>query len=220
MRRFLLVALLALTALSSSRAGDSANMSFIGFSRDGAYLAFEQFGISDGSGFPYSGINVVSVARNAFVASAEMSVQDENKPVKAVRDAARAKAKAALAKYGIVAGNQGRFHGLAGFVQMAASNYQIAYFEALGRTYQLESTSQVLPNSGELCVEAPQLLRVTLDSRVLQRDTRLPESRQCAYDYEFHSAFVYGRSLAVFMRYKTRGFEGADVRWMVVTTRL
>jgi predicted secreted protein len=32
--------------------------------------------------------------------------------------------------------------------------------------------------------------------------------------------FVFGRSLAVFVKLLLTGFEGPDVRWMVVTTVL
>jgi predicted secreted protein len=224
MKSLLLAVLLSFLFVATTRAGDAANLEVIGFSKNGAYVAFEQFGIADGSGHPYSQISIAEVARNELVSRVEATVQDSDKPVKAARDAVRVRARAALVKYGIVSGNQGRFYGLAGRIDLAAQGYQVAYLEVSGRTYTLEATTQDVNPVPEACTTAPQLLRVTLTigdaEGILQRDARLPAVRQCAYNYEFHSAFVFGRSLAVFLRYDTRGFEGADTRWMVVTTRL
>jgi len=58
---------LALTA-SPVLAGDAAQVDVIGFSQDGAYFAFEQYGEQDGSGMAYSDIVVVDVAKNEWAA--------------------------------------------------------------------------------------------------------------------------------------------------------
>ena len=58
-----------LCALSSiASAGDFATLNFIGFSKDGRYLAFEEYGTQDGSGFPYSNFYFVDVVKNIFAA--------------------------------------------------------------------------------------------------------------------------------------------------------
>ena len=46
----------ATLALSSGTAlaGDFANLNVLGFSSDGNIFAFEQYGVQDGSGFPYA----------------------------------------------------------------------------------------------------------------------------------------------------------------------
>ena len=49
----------ALLAIGPVNAGDSAERRAMGFSVDGRYFAFEQFGIQDGSGFPYADIFIV-----------------------------------------------------------------------------------------------------------------------------------------------------------------
>ena len=48
-------------------AGDFADRELLGFSRDGAYFAFEEFGVLDGSGIPYSNIYVVEVDKDAWI---------------------------------------------------------------------------------------------------------------------------------------------------------
>ncbi len=53
--RLALSTIAALLALASpSLAGDRAGIDFIGYSADGGFFAFEEFGIQDGSGFAYS----------------------------------------------------------------------------------------------------------------------------------------------------------------------
>ncbi|MER3444496.1 MAG: hypothetical protein C4333_10405, partial [Meiothermus sp.] len=71
LRAGLVLAVLALAAgAPRAVAGDAAGLEFLGFSRDASHLAFEQYGIRDGSGFPYSEVFLVDVARNRFRASA------------------------------------------------------------------------------------------------------------------------------------------------------
>ena len=55
----LLAASLAFAAPAS--AGDRAQFNPIGFSEDGRYFAFEEFGIQDGSGFPYSNTFIIDL---------------------------------------------------------------------------------------------------------------------------------------------------------------
>src|SRR5262245_14136735 len=54
--------LLALPTL----AGDRALIEFLGYSPDGKYFAFEQFGIQDGSGHAYSEIQVIDLVADKW----------------------------------------------------------------------------------------------------------------------------------------------------------
>ena len=54
---------------------------------------------------------------------------------------------------------------------------------------------------------------------VLQDDKALPASRTCASDYEVSKVIVKGDALAVFVRYSSPGFEGPDIRSIVVTEK-
>ena len=75
--------LLALTFLAPLFAGvagcsDIAVFELIGFSQSGEYLAWEQYGIQDGSGFPYSLIEIVHVpSGSTVVVEHELYVFDE-----------------------------------------------------------------------------------------------------------------------------------------------
>ena len=57
-----LIALLAL-ALPAA-AADRALINMLGYSEDGAYFAFEQFGVQDGSGFPFADIFMHGIAKS------------------------------------------------------------------------------------------------------------------------------------------------------------
>ncbi len=220
MKRLVFTLCLALFAAPISLAAEASHLELIGFSKNGAYMAFTQFGYNDGSGFPYIDTSFVSISNNRLVVEVNTAVETDG----ATMAQARAKAKPAIAlamkKYGIIAGNQGRFIG----VTPPHMDTTISEFFALDRTYGLSIATKPAISAVGYCNAPPQLLIVKLEggsrNRDLQRDTRLPSSRECAYGYELRSAHLYGRSLAVFVSYQTLGFEGADSRWMVVTGTL
>jgi predicted secreted protein len=65
-KRAILVFLLALAAISAS-AGDAAVFQNLGFSPDGKYFMFAQFGVKEKTTQPYAELYTVDVARNRFV---------------------------------------------------------------------------------------------------------------------------------------------------------
>ena len=65
--------LLVLPAMAANR----ALINMIGYSEDGDYFAFEQFGIQDGSGFAYSEVFVVDLANDKWTAGTPFEVQAE-----------------------------------------------------------------------------------------------------------------------------------------------
>lgn len=210
--------------LSLARAGDAATLELIGFSKDGRYVAFEQFGITDGAGFAYAKTQVVDVAKNTVLSQTEKMLETENSTVAQARAAIAAAAQAMYKRYAISQGVQGRFIGIAPTspnIQGQRSSFVYA-----GRTHTLELNSEFVKQDAQTCPDeiATQLaltLTVAGKTRVLQKDgLTLPKSRACALSYEMRSAHLLGNSLVVFVAVQTPGFEGADVRWMVITTRL
>ncbi len=86
-------------------AGDRALIDFIGFSEDGQYFAFEEFGVQDGSGFPYSNIYVLDVSADSWVDGTPVRVRldDEGASQEEARSEAAGEAAEVLADLGIVA---------------------------------------------------------------------------------------------------------------------
>jgi predicted secreted protein len=220
MKRLLLAIFLGFSLV---QAGDLAHFDLIGFSKDGKYLAFRQAAIGDGSGFPYADIDVIDVAKNSLIENVNVNTQTGNSSTAQVRAAVLTKASAVLKRYGITDGNQGRFvAGGLGGSQGAVQDNTLA-FRAVGREYQLELSMKDDGKETDCNGHAPQLLKIVMSgktSKVLQNDTQLPASRKCAADYRMHSVFVYGSSLAVFVSVSSDGFEGPNVRFMVVTAKL
>lgn len=99
----LLAALCAPLAPQLVQAGDRALLALIGYSPDGRFFAFEEFGLLSGSNLPYSNIHVVDLQEDRFVVGSPVNEQgsDETISVIAVRAQALASAEPRLADLGI-----------------------------------------------------------------------------------------------------------------------
>ena len=51
----------------AAQAGDFADRALLGFSPDGRYFALEEYGIQDGSGYPYSNIFLIDTTTDEWV---------------------------------------------------------------------------------------------------------------------------------------------------------
>ena len=92
-----LVASLAGLALLTAPAfaGDAAQFQPLGFSEDGRYFAFEEYGIQDGSGFPYANITILDTAADKWAAGSPFRIrlEDDTAALTDARDAARTQAE-------------------------------------------------------------------------------------------------------------------------------
>ncbi len=86
-------------ACGSAAAGDYADLEILGFSPDGRSFAFEEYGVQDGSGFPYSNIYVIDTTSDHWVAGTPVRVlaQNEATPLQQARTEAGNKARPILA---------------------------------------------------------------------------------------------------------------------------
>lgn len=108
----LILALIFVSALlGTAKAGDIAKRHVLGFSPDGTYFAFEEYGVQDGSGFPYSNIFITNTRTNSWVKGSPFRVllkdesdadlKEEKRRLKKARDKALTMADATLKKYNI-----------------------------------------------------------------------------------------------------------------------
>lgn len=220
-------------------AGDYANLNFIGFSKDGKYLAFEEYGTQDGTGYPYATVYFVDVAKNAF-AGAPFRVKIEKED--ATEDAARKQAKLAAAKkmleLKIVQENTGT-HTVSRLITDlpldAEKEHQIEkirFAEEIGSMYKRGDytlTLNPVETKTKECepyelpvykIELSLLDNAVKKTKFLQKDASLPASRGCAIDYHIQDVYTYEGKIAVFLNVYEPGFEGADMRYMVVTGSL
>jgi len=100
-------AVLLLTIVSAAQAGDAAARRIIGFSPDGKYFAFEQYGELDAAVSGWSQIDIIDTSTDDYFGGKPILVLDESEEATTTVEQARAQAakQAApiLAKYGIAA---------------------------------------------------------------------------------------------------------------------
>ena len=87
----------------SAFAGDYAARNILGFSPDGRFFAFEQYGIQDGSGFPYADLIILDTKRNSWVKGAPFRTLlfDENATMAQARMQSKKKAATLLQQMNI-----------------------------------------------------------------------------------------------------------------------
>jgi predicted secreted protein len=231
------IAWLVATALPAA-AGDWADRAILGFSPDGATFAFEEFGVQDGSGFPYANVYVVDTATDAWVKGTPVRIliEDETADLEDARAMAIEKAEAVIAARG----------GLGGGYRIVASNpptelsadpHAVRFLPDLYANqpyaaWDLALTLLPMPD-GEACANLGPVFGFRLDltdpdgsAHVLHEDGALPASRFCPTDYAITDVIVStadGReppALVVLLNLIRQGFEGPDRRYLAVAARL
>jgi predicted secreted protein len=232
----LVASFLALMA-APAFAGDAADFAALGFSADGRYLAYEEFGVQDGSGFPYSNIFILDVAEDKWVGGSPFRVRhdDESPTLAGVRAEALSKAAFALADLDVTEP--------AVIVAMNADGQpvedrKIIKFGAPGFGLEEPNDSSKLslstfPSTSTVrCVEdfsfEPPVgfaLRLEPSDRMetqIFRDETVPASRNCTVDYQLSAVVApfnwAWRNLTpvAMVSVFSHGFEGPDRRFIAV----
>jgi len=235
---FLLAATAVLIFRSIALAGDYATLNFLGFSKDGRYLAFEEYGVQDGSGFPYSNFYFVDVAKNSFAArSVYVRIDDEQAKERLARSRARVKAAATLKRLRIVTGNTGQLTvsrmltdlNVQGpgsgkpqkinFAEIVGSMYRRGDYELVLNPIEVKVRDKACDYSDQPIYKFELSLKDKDADKtvILQKDVGLPNSRFCPIDYSMQFVYLYEDNIAVFLNVYDIGFEGPDMRYLVVT---
>ena len=228
-----LAGLLALLVLPA-QAGDRAQLDLIGYSEDGSYLAFEEFGVQDGSGFAYSNIFVIDLIDDSWAVGTPVRViaEDEYVPLQEIRAEAAEKAANYITTLGIEV--PAEFVATVGDGAPQNDGQQLAFGlpgfgvgDVRGK-HELQ-LSRFGTSSATPCLEwfgsPPRGFQLTIEDeagqRVVHRDDSLPRSRGCPVDYRLFGVVVpvdadpLPHAVAVISVY-TFGFEGPDRRFIVV----
>lgn len=220
----------ALTA-GATLGGDRALADFIGYSDDGRYFAFEEYGVQDGSGFPYATIYVIDLAADRWVPGSpyRIRLESEDADVEAARDDAHEQAEPKLDELEIGGGvdiialngdgepNDGRSlrYGRPGYGLDAPADL----YELTLETFPADSPENCETYLGERALGYA-LIR---DGEDVYRDTgALPRSRGCPLGYRIHAVvapppwlFEVSAPVAIVSVYPF-GFEGPDRRFLAV----
>jgi len=221
---------------------DGAAFNAIGYSPDSRYFAFQQYGIRDGSGFPYWDIFVIDLKADEWVKDTPIHVvlEEENAPI------ADARAKAAEAALPIL-----KQLDVSTPAEVLAANPATEVVTDRNRItfdrWYIAGGSRPDSTGGDvirhdLAVEAverppPKVcypddgpyygFRLTIkdramnSSRVIHLDEAIPESRGCPLSYDLAAVVapagypVTDRLVAIVGVY-TKGFEGPDHRFIAV----
>lgn len=240
-RTLLLVAAVVLLAAATASAGDFATLNFLGFSRDGRYLAFEEHGVQDGSGFPYSSIYFVDVAKNSFAAPAvHVRLENESATEQQSRSRSRTLAASVLRRLRIVERNTGTLivsrlltdvdlnthlkdspdeDERINFAEVIGSIYRRGDYDLILKPVAVKTKDCEYADSPVYTFELSLKDNTAKTTRTLQRDTALPASRSCPLDYAIQYVYLYDDFIAVFLNMYRIGFEGPDMRYLVVTGR-
>ena len=237
--RFSLALVVLVISMSAAQAGDFANLTFIGFSKDGRYLAFEEYGTQDGSGWPYSNFYFVDVVKNVYAApSITIRIENDYATERQARTKAKLAAAASLRKLRIVERNVGTQVVSRLLTDVEANHYlssaagkmqTVKFAEIIGSMYR-KGDYELVMNPSEIKVKACEYsdqsvykLELLLKDKdldktvVLQRDSALPKSRACPLSYAIQHVYIYENNIAVFLNTYHMGFEGPDMRHLVVT---
>lgn len=226
---------MALLLAAPAMAGDRALIDFIGFSEDGQYFAFEEFGVQDGSGFPYSNIYVLDVAADQWVSGTPVRVrlEDDGASQEEARSEAAGDAAEVLADLGIttpvdiIAMNADGELGDGSFLTFGQPGYFPNNVQG-AMTLSLNTFPADSPTDCEGYIgEKANGIILTLSggdeaAHEIYRDgTTLPESRGCPSIYRIHAIVAPPHStpptahVAIIATYPF-GFEGPDRRFIAI----
>jgi predicted secreted protein len=216
------------------QAGDRADFELVGFSQDGRYFAFEEYGVQDGSGFAYSSFYVIDLLTDSWVEGTPVRRQSEfEASLAATRGEARQAALDALESVDIEVpatllalngDGDPRSNGLTldygapGFSGQSdisgAARLSLEIFKAPA----YEACEDYL---GEPAMGFALIHRRGGTETELFRDTKIPRSRGCPITYKLFAVAVpfpgydLVHSVALISVYRF-GFEGADRRFIAI----
>ncbi|MBZ9653415.1 DUF2259 domain-containing protein [Phyllobacterium lublinensis] len=223
-----------------AQAGDAAKLDILGFSKDGGVFAFEEYGVQDGSGFPYANRFYIDTANDTFLPKTPVRVRldDEAAPLESARG------KAGLDAQGVTSltdqelrANAGQTVAVNPVTELSADPFKVRInprpvFPAIdpALTIQLEEVdvpaSETCQNVGEIKGFRLTLLEETPAAKpeLLHADTTVPASRGCPQGYSIGAVQTYypegGKPvIAVMIAVRAMGFEGPNHRWLAVTKR-
>jgi len=111
---------------ASAHAGDTAELNILGFTANGGVFAFEEYGVQDGSGFPYANRFYIDTATDKFLPGTPIRVRidDETATIESARAQARAEGEAFVAQTEL-AGNRGLTAGSNPVTELSADPHRM-----------------------------------------------------------------------------------------------
>lgn len=229
--------LFALSISAETHAGDAAEFKSLGFSGDerGRYFVFEEFGRQDGSGFPYSNIFMIDLAKDKWVDGTPVRIRLENEASSVLEARAQALSQASPIIQAHDVSQSGALLA-ASPVNEVGEKRRLSFRQIvnpmLGNDgndpHRLDLFVEEVKDQNQCGLEDGMVKGFALEltkpdgSRIsLHRDKIAPKSRGCPMDY--HLVAVYAPSRYKHLTYAvalvgvfSKGFEGPDLRYIAV----
>ncbi len=218
-------------------AGDASTAAALGFSKDGKYFSYIEYGYQDGSGFPYAAVKFLDVAKNSFAAPTVAVVkQNESGTIREVRYQALVRARNSFRKLGISQGNIGELlasRKLTDLSNDSAAKIRFARHPVIrgliSPEFEISLEEKAARSTRCMMGESPVMMKLSIKSVSsgktveLQNDTALPASRGCVKGYRIQDIIAReegDREVVVLLNIFTTGFEGDDSRTIAVSGTL
>lgn len=229
-----------LLAASAATAGDFSTFQSLGFSPDGKVYAFEEFGVQDGSGFPYSNVYFIDTEKDAYLPGTPIRVRIDDEAADIAKARAQSSDKAgALIETHKVLSHPGVMAAFNPMGEVGADRSRIEYLQHAieptpGGSFALaleEIPLALSEKCRDITPEGGKGFRLKLVRRdgeaadtVVHEDARVPDSRACPLSYQVSGALTFnpidGDPVHVaLVLVRSFGFEGSDGRWIAVPFR-
>lgn len=232
------IALLTSALCQPAQAGDVAELTVLGFSQDGGVFAFEEYGVQDGSGFPYANRFYIDTDTDAFLPGTPIRVRldDEAASLAAARAEAAKRGEKIIAQHELDA-NRGFTAGFNAVTELTADPWRMTVnprpvFPPIDAPLAFLLDELPMTDPGR-CYDLGELkgfrLRRAAEhdggaAAVLHEDKSVPASRGCATAYRLSGVQTFSSesltAYAVLIAIASVGFEGPNYRWLAVTGRL
>lgn len=227
--------------VAPATAGDRAGINFIGYSTNGSYFAYEEFGIQDGSGFAYANLYVLDLNAKSWVKGAPFHVVAENdaSTIASTLGAVRAQAQPLLNELDI--GEPVDIAALNADGALGVNVRSLRFGKPGHEMADPEQDYELTLSAIEDGVDPPKCaawgeehvsgfsLSLTVNGKASEvyRDAAVPESRGCPRGYRLYAVVTPFDSLASFspdltpgmvaiVSVYSMGFEGTDRRFIAV----
>lgn len=222
-----LIVLMYFAGFSTGWASDASQLEIIGFSKNGNYFAYEQFGALEGSGENYADLTILETTKNDFAAKPFQQNSIE-KSLDSIRELNKTKATPKLKELALIKPERGNHLLSRPLTDLSGSPYQVEF--ALQPTLAGASSDVYLlkletkeTNQDCFGLGKGKIFTLTLQSKTdnqiqtLQKDTQLPSSRGCPLDYRIADIYAYQDKIVVFLNMFFIGTEGRNMRYLSVS---
>ncbi|MEY3220558.1 MAG: hypothetical protein RIT27_1915 [Pseudomonadota bacterium] len=225
-----LIILMYSLAFSTSWASDAAQLEIVGFSKNGKFFAYEQFGALEGSGENYADLTILEVDKNDF-AIKPFQQTSMQKSLDVIRELNKTKAKSKLKELALLKPETGNHLLNRPLTDLSGSPYQVEFSlqpplaGSSSDVYLLKLETQET-NQDCFGLGKAKIFTLTLQGKTdhqiqtLQKDTQLPSSRGCPLDYRIADIYAYQDKIVVFLNMFFMGMEGQNMRYLSVSGQI